>query len=490
MKPELRAALAEKGRCDLPGVLLAAAECAPLAKTGGLADVVGTLPKSLAALGFDARIITPYHRVIKEKYASQVTHLTDFYIDLGWRHQYVGIERLLLDGIVIYLVDNEFYFGDRIYRGGEAEGEQYAFFARAILEALPRLDFTPEILHCNDWHTAVLPMLMKTQYVGRMQSRMQTLLTIHNIAYQGKYGTDILEDTCGIGRRDQHIVEYDGCANFMKGAIETADKITTVSPTYAQEILDPWFSYGLDALLREKQYKLCGILNGIDVEANNPATDPYIAFNYDVNNFEEGKAKCKEALQDKFGLDKDGSPVFAMVSRMVGMKGFDLVQSVADGLVDRGIELVILGSGESQYENFFSDLCGRHPGRVGTYIGFEPTLSQEIYAGADAFIMPSKSEPCGLAQMVACRYGTPPIIRETGGLRDSIHDCTLGEGNGFTFAGYSAHELYDACCRAQDRYYSKEDWNNLIKYDMECDFSWDVSAKSYEGLYNETANLW
>ena len=490
MKPELRAALAEKGRCDLPGVLLAAAECAPLAKTGGLADVVGTLPKSLAALGFDARIITPYHRVIKEKYASQVTHLTDFYIDLGWRHQYVGIERLLLDGIVIYLVDNEFYFGDRIYLGGEAEGEQYAFFARAILEALPRLDFTPEILHCNDWHTAVLPMLMKTQYAGRMQSRMQTLLTIHNIAYQGKYGTDILEDTCGIGRRDQHIVEYDGCANFMKGAFETADKITTVSPTYAQEILDPWFSYGLDALLREKQYKLCGILNGIDMDANDPATDKHIPFNYSIDNFEEGKAKCKEALQDRFGLNKDGSPVFGMVSRMVGMKGFDLVQSVADGLVDRGIELVILGSGESQYENFFSELCARHPGRVGTYIGFEPALSQEIYAGADAFIMPSKSEPCGLAQMVACRYGTPPIVRETGGLRDSIHDSTMGDGNGFTFAGYSAHELYEACCHAQDAYNDKKNWHNLVRHCMECDFSWDVSAKSYEGLYNETANLW
>ena len=324
----------------------------------------------------------------------------------------------------------------------------------------------------------------------RWQFFCRTVFTIHNIAYQGKYGTDILEDTCGIGRRDQHIVEYDGCANFMKGAFETADKITTVSPTYAQEILDPWFSYGLDALLREKQYKLCGILNGIDMEANNPATDPKIPFNYDVTNFEEGKAKCKEALQNKFGLHKDGSPVFAMVSRMVGMKGFDLVQSVADGLVDRGIELVILGSGENQYETFFSDLCARHPGRVGTYIGFEPALSQEIYAGADVFIMPSKSEPCGLAQMVACRYGTPPIVRETGGLRDSIHDCTLGEGNGFTFAGYSAHELYDACCRAQDRYYNKEDWHNLVKHDMECDFSWDLSAKSYEGLYNETANLW
>ena len=321
-------------------------------------------------------------------------------------------------------------------------------------------------------------------------NRIKTVFTIHNIAYQGKYGIDILEDTCGIGHRDQHIVEYDGCANFMKGAFETADKITTVSPTYAQEILDPWFSYGLDALLREKQYKLCGILNGIDMDANNPATDKNIPFNYSSKTFETGKAKCKEALQNRFGLHKDGSPVFGMVSRMVGMKGFDLVQSIADGLVDRGIQLVILGSGESQYENFFSDLCGRHPGRVGTYIGFEPKLSQEIYAGADAFIMPSKSEPCGLAQMVACRYGTPPIVRETGGLRDSIHDSTMGNGNGFTFAGYNAHELYVACCNAQNAYNNKENWKNLVRHCMECDFSWDVSAKSYEGLYNETANLW
>ena len=331
-----------------------------------------------------------------------------------------------------------------------------------------------------------IPLLMARDVIHGFK----TIFPIHNIAYQGKYGTDILEDTCGIGRRDQHIVEYDGCANFMKGAFETADKITTVSPTYAMEILDPWFSYGLDALLREKQYKLCGILNGIDTDSNDPATDKNIPFNYDITNFEEGKAKCKEALQDKFGLNKDGSPVFAMVSRMVGMKGFDLVQSIADGLVDRGIELVVLGSGESQYENFFSDLCARHPGRVGTYIGFEPALSQEIYAGADAFIMPSKSEPCGLAQMVACRYGTPPIVRETGGLRDSIHDSTMGEGNGFTFAGYNAHELYVACCNAQNAYYDKENWKNLVHHCMECDFSWDVSAKSYEGLYNETANLW
>lgn len=490
MKREFQQALADKGRDRLPTVLLVSAECAPISKTGGLADVVGTLPKSLAALGIDARVITPYHRCVKDRYRDQVEHMFSFSVDLGWRSQYVGIERLVVDGVTIYLVDNEYYFGDRIYRGGVPEGEQYAFFTRAVLDAIPNLGFFPDILHCNDWHTAMIPMLLRTQYGYYVHGRMKTLLTIHNIAYQGKYGTDILEDTCGIGHRDQHIVEYDGCANFMKGAFETADKITTVSPTYAQEILDPWFSYGLDALLREKQYKLCGILNGIDMDANDPATDKNIPFNYSIKTFETGKAKCKEALQDRFGLHKDGSPVFGMVSRMVGMKGFDLVQSIADGLVDRGIQLVILGSGESQYENFFSDLCGRHPGRVGTYIGFEPKLSQEIYAGADAFIMPSKSEPCGLAQMVACRYGTPPIVRETGGLRDSIHDSTMGDGNGFTFAGYNAHELYVACCNAQDAYNNKENWKNLVRHCMECDFSWDVSAKSYEGLYNETANLW
>ena len=439
--------------------------------------------------GVDARVIMPLYGDLKMR--DKLEYVTNYSVPVGWRSQYCGLFKAEVNGVSYYFLDNEYYFKRRGLYGFYDDGERFAFFSRAVLETLFYIDFTPDIINCNDWQTALVPVYLNLYYRHLDKfNRIKTIFTIHNIAYQGKYGTDILEDTCGIGRRDQHIVEYDGCANFMKGAFETADKITTVSPTYAQEILDPWFSYGLDALLREKQYKLCGILNGIDMDANNPATDPMIPFNYDVTNCVEGKAKCKEALQDKFGLHKDGSPVFAMVSRMVGMKGFDLVQSIADGLVDRGIELVVLGSGEGQYENFFSELCARHPGRVGTYIGFEPALSQEIYAGADVFIMPSKSEPCGLAQMVACRYGTPPIVRETGGLRDSIHDCTLGEGNGFTFAGYSAHELYDACCRAQDRYYNKEDWNNLIKYDMECDFSWDLSAKSYEGLYNETANLW
>ena len=470
-------------------ILYAASEATPFAKSGGLADVAGSLPKALVKDGVDARVIMPLYGDLK--YRDKLEYVTNYSVPVGWRSQYCGLFKAEVNGVTYYFLDNEYYFRRRGLYGFYDDGERFAFFSRAVLETLFYIDFTPDIINCNDWQTALVPVYLNLYYRHLDKfNRIKTIFTIHNIAYQGKYGTDILEDTCGIGRRDQHIVEYDGCANFMKGAFETADKITTVSPTYAQEILDPWFSYGLDALLREKQYKLCGILNGIDMEANDPATDPKIPFNYDITNFEEGKAKCKEALQDKFGLNKDGSPVFAMVSRMVGMKGFDLVQSIADGLVDRGIELVILGSGESQYENFFSELCARHPGRVGTYIGFEPALSQEIYAGADVFIMPSKSEPCGLAQMVACRYGTPPIVRETGGLRDSIHDSGDGYGNGFTFANYNAHELYEACWRAKEGYWNKEGWPVLVKRAMECDFSWSNSAKSYEGLYNEVVNLW
>ena len=459
-------------------ILYASSEATPFAKSGGLADVAGSLPKALVQDGVDCRVIMPLYGDLG--FRDHLEYVTNYSVPVGWRSQYCGLFTAQWDGVTYYFLDNEYYFKRR-----------GAFFSRAVLETLFYLDFTPDIINCNDWQTALVPVYLNLYYRHLDKfNRIKTIFTIHNIAYQGKYGLEILEDTCGIGRRDQHIVEYDGCANFMKGAFETADKITTVSPTYAQEILDPWFSYGLDALLREKQYKLCGILNGIDMEANNPATDPALPYNYTTANFREGKAVCKAALQDQFGLHKDGSPVFAMVSRLVGMKGFDLVQSIADGLVDLGIELVILGTGESQYEAFFSDLAARRPGRVGAYIGFNTALAQQIYAGADSFIMPSKSEPCGLSQMVACRYGTPPIVRETGGLRDSIHDSSKGQGNGFTFAGYSAHELYDACCRANAAYYDKPNWENLIEYAMNCDFSWSVSAKSYEGLYNETANLW
>ena len=326
-------------------ILYAASEATPFAKSGGLADVAGSLPKALVKDGVDARVIMPLYGDLKMR--DKLEYVTNYSVPVGWRSQYCGLFKAEVNGVTYYFLDNEYYFKRRGLYGFYDDGERFAFFSRAVLETLFYIDFTPDIINCNDWQTALVPVYLNLYYRHLDKfNRIKTIFTIHNIAYQGKYGTDILEDTCGIGHRDQHIVEYDGCANFMKGAFETADKITTVSPTYAQEILDPWFSYGLDALLREKQYKLCGILNGIDMEANNPATDPKIPFNYDVTNFEEGKAKCKEALQNKFGLHKDGSPVFAMVSRMVGMKGFDLVQSVADGLVDRGIELVILGSGD------------------------------------------------------------------------------------------------------------------------------------------------
>lgn len=295
-------------------ILYAASEATPFAKSGGLADVAGSLPKALVKDGVDARVIMPLYGDLKMR--DKLEYVTNYSVPVGWRSQYCGLFKAEVNGVTYYFLDNEYYFKRRGLYGFYDDGERFAFFSRAVLETLFYIDFTPDIINCNDWQTALVPVYLNLYYRHLDKfNRIKTIFTIHNIAYQGKYGTDILEDTCGIGHRDQHIVEYDGCANFMKGAFETADKITTVSPTYAQEILDPWFSYGLDALLREKQYKLCGILNGIDMEANNPATDPKIPFNYDVTNVEEGKAKCKEALQDKFGLHKDGSPVFAMVSR-------------------------------------------------------------------------------------------------------------------------------------------------------------------------------
>ena len=415
-------------------ILYAASEAAPYAKSGGLADVAGALPKALVRDGIDCRVIMPLYGDLKFK--DTLTYVTNFSVPVGWRSQYCGLFKAEHDGVTFYFIDNEYYFKRSGLYGFYDDGERFAFFSRAILETLFYTDFEPDIINCNDWQTALTPVYLNLYYRHLDKfNHIKTVFTIHNIAYQGKYGMDILEDTCGIGARDAHIVEYDGCANFMKGAIETADKVTTVSPTYAQEILDPWFSHGLDGLLRQKQYKLCGILNGIDVDVFNPATDPDIPQNYDANTVQQGKPVCKAALQDEFGLNKDGSPVMAMVTRLVGHKGVDLVRSIAEGLLQQGIELVILGSGEAQYENFFNELCARNPGRVGVYIGFNAKLAQRIYAGADIFLMPSRSEPCGLAQMVSCRYGTIPVVRETGGLRDSIHDS--GDNVGYVFQNFN-----------------------------------------------------
>lgn len=489
MKREFKRLLEEKGRTELPRVLLCSAECAPISKTGGLADVVGTLPKSLAALGIDARVITPYHRTVKDRYGDRVRHMFSFSVDLGWRSQYVGIEKLELDGVVIYLVDNEFYFGDRIYRGGNAEGEQYAFFTRAVLDAIPNLDFAPDILHCNDWHTAMLPMLIKTRYGYFAQGRLKTLLTIHNLAYQGRFGFDFFRDFFGIEDRyfTPEYIELDGCAAFLKAGCVFADALSTVSPSYAGEICTPYFGEGLEGILSARRHQLTGILNGIDRDVFDPHADPLLPARYDKGHL-AGKRKCKEALSLELGLTAPPeTPMAAMVTRMTAQKGFDLVERMLDELVDScGMTFVLLGAGDREYEDFMRAAEARHRGRVCAYIGYDEALSHRVYAGADLLLMPSRFEPCGLSQMIAMRYGTLPVVRETGGLRDSVipYNQFTGEGNGFSFANYNAHEMRDALIRALDVYRNAPDaWNGLVRSAMSADFGFARSAEAYARLY-------
>jgi len=488
MKKEFKAILNEKGRRALPNILLCSAECAPLSKTGGLADVVGTLPKSLSELGFDARVITPYHRVIKNKYAASVEHMFDFYVNLGWRTQYYGIEYLELDGVKIYLVDNEFYYGDKIYKGGYDEGEQYAFFCRAVLEALPRLGFEPEIIHLNDWHTAMLPMLAKTQYQGRMQEKLRFLLTIHNIAYQGKFGFDYVEDLLGVDSRyyTPEFMELDGCANFLKAGCVFSDRINTVSPSYAEEIKTAYFGEGLEGILSARSHELSGIINGIDVRSFNPHADPAIPAVYDRGHL-NGKKLCKLSLQAEMGLEQRADvPLFAMVTRMTEQKGFSLVERMIDELMQyNDMQFLLLGTGDREFEDFMRGAEARYPGRLCAYIGYNEELSHRCYAGADFLLMPSRFEPCGLSQMIAMRYGTLPIVRETGGLKDSVlpYNQFTGEGTGFSFTNFNAHEMKDAILLALDCYSKPEVMNGLIRSAMSADFSFTRSAEEYARLY-------
>ena len=488
MKKELKSILNDKSRSTLPNILLAAAECAPLSKTGGLADVVGTLPKSLQELGFDARVITPYHRCIKEKYADQVKHLFHFYVNLGWRSQYCGIEYLELDGVIIYLVDSEFYFGDKIYRGGQAEGEQYAFFCRAVLDCIPNLGFTPEIIHCNDWHTAMLPLLAKTQYYGGMQEHLRFLLTIHNIAYQGKFGFDYVQDLLGVDSTyyTPEFMELYGCANFLKAGCVFADRINTVSPTYAEEIKTSYFGEGLESILCARSHQLSGIINGIDVKTFNPLTDPALPANYHKGRL-SSKKLCKLDLQQAMGLEqREDVPLFAMVTRMTEQKGFDLVMHMIDELMQyNDMQFLLLGSGDKEYEDFMREAENRYKGRLCSYIGYNEQLAHRVYAGADFLLMPSRFEPCGLSQMIAMRYGTLPIVRETGGLKDSVmpYNQFTGEGTGFSFADFNAHQMKDAMLLAMDCYRKPEVMKGLVRHAMEADFSFSRSAEEYAKLY-------
>mgnify|MGYP000998857748 FL=1 len=467
-------------------ILYAASEAAPFAKSGGLADVAGALPKALVKDGVDARVIMPLYGDLK--FRDTLEYVTNYSVPVGWRSQYCGLFKTERNGVTYYFLDNEYYFKRRGLYGFYDDGERFAFFSRAVLEIIPHIGFKPDIIHTNDWQTALVPVYYSTMYANREgYEGIKNIFTIHNIQYQGVYGKEILGDVFGLGEQHEQLLDFGGTLNLMKGAIECADVVTTVSPTYAEEILDPWFSHGLDPILRERQYKLHGILNGIDTDIYNPETDKAIAKNFSAKD-PAGKKEDKADLQHEFSLPvRDDVPIIGMVSRLVSHKGLDLVKAVLDELLSTtDVQLVVLGTGDWEYENFFREIEARYPGKVGLRIAFIPDLARKIYAGCDMFLMPSKSEPCGLSQMLALRYGTLPIVRETGGLKDSITDSGDGEGNGFTFKSYNAHDMLDAIRRSLGAYSDKKYWASLVERALECDNSWGRSAREYMRLYRET----
>ena len=469
-------------------ILYAASEARPFAASGGLADVAGSLPKALCAAGQEACVVMPYYvNSFKPEQKEKMNYITNFPVPVGWRSQYCGLFSQQVDGVTYFFIDNEFYFKrDNGLYGYFDDAERYVFFSRAVLEMLKYIQFKPQVINSNDWQCALIPVYYDLFYrnAGGCYDNIKHVFTIHNIGYQGQYGLDLVKDIVGIPPHKVNIIEYDGDINFMKGAIEVADKVTTVSPTYAKEILDPWFSHGLDRILASKQYKTCGFLNGIDTDMYNPATDPSIPANFTVSK-KAGKKICTQKLLEEVGLPQGDEPVLGMVSRLVEHKGFDLVKCVFDDIINLGYKVVILGSGEAQYEQFFHEMRWKYPDRVAFTCGYIPDLAKKIYAGANMFLMPSKSEPCGLAQMISLRYGTIPIVRKTGGLADSIVDCGDENGTGYTFQSYNAHDMLYAVKRAKDCYWNKTEWNKLVTRAMKADFSWKQSAKLYIGLYKE-----
>ena len=456
--------------------------------SGGLGDVAGSLPQALRKRLIGCRVVMPLYDTIKQELKDKMTFITNISVPVAWRRQYCGIFQAKHEGVIYYFIDNQYYFKrDTIY-GHYDDAERFTFFARAVLEILPVIDFKPDIIHCNDWQSALTPVFYSAFYSkDPWYHGIKTVFTIHNIQYQGTYGMELVNDVIGLTPETAGLVEYDGDVNFMKGAIECSNKVTTVSPSYANEILDPWYSHGLDTILRDRQWKLQGILNGIDVKNYDPETDKAIARNYTVKDVKAGKAECKAELQRELGLpERADVPVIGLVSRLVSHKGLDLIKGILDELLyTTDVQFAIVGSGDWQYENFFKEMAAKYPDKMGVKIGFIPALARKVYAGADLFLMPSKSEPCGLSQMVALRYGTVPIVRETGGLRDSITDSGDGEGNGFTFKTYNAHDMLGAIRRGLGAYANGEYWDTLVNRAIECDYSWGKSASEYIKMYKQ-----
>ncbi|SFX02814.1 glycogen synthase GlgA [Ruminococcus sp. XPD3002] len=466
-------------------ILFAASEAVPYAASGGLADVVGSLPKAISAKGHSCAVVMPLYKSVSEKLGGKAEFITNITVDVSWRKQYCGIFKTECLGVTYYFIDNEYYFSREGLYGFYDDCERFVFFDRAVLEMLKHIKFKPDIISCNDWQTALIPVYYNVYYKYQQgYDGLKTVFTIHNIEYQGKYGKEVLNELMGVPSYNSGLLEYDGHINMLKGAIECADRIITVSPSYAWEILDPWYAHGLDRILVTKQYKLKGILNGIDTDMYDPDNDIFIEKNYSSEDT-SGKAECKRALLEEVGLEDNGEPVIGIVTRFVKHKGIDLIRCVFDQIVRSGVKFVVLGSGEKIYEDFFVEMSRRYPDRVSVTLGFIPELSHKIYAGADMFLMPSQSEPCGLAQMIAMRYGTVPIVRETGGLRDTVRDNGGENGNGFSFLTYNANDMFDAIKRALKDYADKKEWSALVKRAMECDYSWSASADIYIDTFDE-----
>ncbi|WBL14243.1 glycogen synthase GlgA [Sutcliffiella sp. NC1] len=470
-------------------VLFVVSECVPFVKSGGLGDVSGALPKELKNLGTDVRVILPKYGQISPEYKDKMENIGVIYIQVGWRRQYCGIERLIVDDVTYYFIDNEYYFNRDSLYGHFDDGERFSFFCRAVLEIIPVISFIPEVIHCHDWHTGMVNFLLENEYKYDVRYKdIKTVFTIHNLQFQGIFPQHILGDLLGLDNRyfTTEQLEFYGNVNFMKAALVSSHAITTVSPTYKNEIQTEFFGERLDGVLREKSHLLEGIVNGIDEEVYNPLNDPVIVANYSVQHTEP-KYVNKQHLQKICQLPiRPEVPVISMVSRLTKQKGLDLVKHVFHEVLEEDVQFIVLGTGEDEFEQFFRQLAAQYPQKVKVVIGFNEDFAHQIYAGADCFLMPSKFEPCGLGQLIAMRYGTIPIVRETGGLNDTVfpYNEEINEGNGFSFTNYNAHDMLFTIRRAISLYKEKEVWNRLVKNAMSRDYSWASSAFKYNKLYS------
>ena len=472
-------------------ILFASPEVAPFIKTGGLADVAGSLPQALAREGHEVKVILPLHQGVGDEWRSQMTFQKNFNVTLAWRQVYCGIFELEREGVTFWFVDNEYYFKRHQIYGHYDDCERFAYFSRAVIETPSQMDWAPDIIHCNDWQTALVPIyLLEDKYRFPHLANAKSVFTIHNIEYQGRYGDQVLEDIIGLSRSyfNEGMLSYYNDVNLMKGAIMSSNYVTTVSPTYAQELRTPFYARGMDGVINEQSFKLQGIINGIDVDLYDPAKHPGLTANFSAEALAEGKAACKAALQKEVGLTEDPNvPIIACISRLVGHKGFSMVTEALNEIMDMNVQMVVLGTGDWQFEEAFRHAQEQYPSRFAARLAYSAPLSNMIYAGADIFLMPSVSEPCGLSQIIAMRFGTVPVVRETGGLKDTVtpYEPLTGEGRGFTFTDINAADMVWALREAVDLYLSDKDaWQTLQKAGMTADFSWDNSAKQYLDIYN------